>query len=53
MNPCAKKLDVVVTYADGLSRSGQAHAVCTAAERAWQSLGLAPREVVVAQENAR
>lgn len=50
MNPCAKKIDVSVTYADGLRRSGLAHAVCTAAEREWKSLGLAPREVVVAEK---
>lgn len=47
MNPCARKLDVLVTYADGLRRSGQAHAVCTAAEKTWQALGLAPREVII------
>jgi hypothetical protein len=47
MNPCATKLDVTVTYADGLHRSGQAHAVCTAAEKEWRTLGLAPREVNV------
>ena len=50
MNPCAKKLAVAVTYADGLRRSGQAHVVCTAAEKAWQALGLAPREVIVTEE---